>query len=72
LRSLFALSGHKRHSLQGAGGAFFTFGAVKAANSGELDWKYLRDRWEYSHVARAGLAIAAFVLLATAVIGAKA
>lgn len=31
------------------------------------DWTYLRDRWEYSHVARALLTFAAFVALAVAV-----
>ena len=30
------------------------------------DWRVLRDRWEHSHLWRAGLAMAAFVLLVTA------
>jgi len=53
-------------NLQGAGGAFFGLGS---ARSGQVDWTYLRDRWEYSHAARAGLAVVAFVLLVTAVTG---
>jgi hypothetical protein len=56
-------------SLQGAGGAFFAAGSVKPGLSGQVDWTYSRDRWEYSHLARAGLAAVAFVLLVTAVIG---
>jgi hypothetical protein len=31
------------------------------------DWTQLRDRWEYSHVARAILSLAAFILLASAI-----
>jgi hypothetical protein len=55
-------------SLQGAGGAFFGFGS-KPTRTGQVDWTYLRGRWEYSHLARAGLAVVAFVLLVIAVIG---
>ena len=51
---------------QGVGGAFFGFGSAPA-RSGQFDWTTLRDRWEYSHLARAGLAVLAFVLLVTAV-----
>jgi len=32
-----------------------------------LDWTALRDRWEYSHVVRAGLGLLSLTLLATAV-----
>jgi hypothetical protein len=56
-------------NLQGAGAAFFAIGSMKPARSGQVDWTYLRDRWEYSHAARACLAVAAFVSLVTAVIG---
>jgi hypothetical protein len=31
------------------------------------DWTKLRDRWEYSHVARAGLALASLTVLVIAV-----
>jgi hypothetical protein len=33
-----------------------------------LDWTALRDRWEYSHVLRAGLALLGFILLVTAIV----
>jgi hypothetical protein len=52
--------------LQGAGKTFFAFGARERA---QMDWTYLRDRWEYSHAARAGLALLALVLLVSAVTG---
>jgi len=31
------------------------------------DWQKLRDRWEFSHVVRAALGLAALILLAAAV-----
>ncbi|WP_162917410.1 DUF1772 domain-containing protein [Dongia deserti] len=49
--------------LGSAGAAFFN--TPGAATVGE-DWARLRDRWEYSHVARAGCAFIAFVTLAAA------
>jgi hypothetical protein len=55
--------------LQGAGKTFFALGSVSPARSGQPDWTFLRDRWEYSHLARAVLAAVAFVLLVTAVTG---
>jgi Domain of unknown function (DUF1772) len=55
--------------LQGASKTFFAFGAIESARIRQVDWTYLRDRWEYSHVARAGLAVVAFVLLVSAVTG---
>ena len=51
-------------SLQGPGRAFFAF----SSGARTEDWTYLRDRWEYSHLARAVLAVAALVLLLIAVI----
>ena len=54
--------------LQGAGKAFFALGSISPARSGQMDWTYLRDRWEYSHLARAVLAVAALVSLVTAVV----
>jgi Domain of unknown function (DUF1772) len=56
-------------NLQGAGAAFFGHGSDRSPRQGQADWTYLRDRWEYSHLARAGLAAIAFVLLVTAVTG---
>ncbi len=48
----------------GSAGATF-FNTTGAAIAGE-DWTRLRDRWEYSHVARACCAFVAFVALAAA------
>jgi hypothetical protein len=54
-------------ALQGAGKTFFALGANESAQIGQMDWTNLRDRWEYSHVARSGLAMVALVLLVSAV-----
>lgn len=54
--------------LKGFARGFFSF----AGQHGEApDWRVLRDRWEYSHVARAALTLIAFTLLITAVVVAK-
>jgi hypothetical protein len=50
-------------ALKGASKGFFAFGA---AGSRADDWTVLRDRWEYSHVARALFAFLSLALLATA------
>jgi hypothetical protein len=58
----FWLAGEK---LGRAGERFF---AVDKARGAEMpDWTVLRDRWEFSHIARAVLQGAAFVLLVIAV-----
>jgi hypothetical protein len=54
----------KGAELKGAGEGFFGFAARSLDTS---DWTALRDRWEYSHVARAAFAMAAFLSLATAI-----
>jgi len=46
-----------------AGAGFFSFGTGKKDAQPE-DWTKLRDRWEYSHVARAVFATLAFLSLA--------
>jgi hypothetical protein len=46
---------------------FFSFGANKSSEDGKPDWKTLRNRWEYSHVARAGLAFLSLSALVTGV-----
>jgi hypothetical protein len=56
-------------NLQGAGAAFFGYGSDRPTRQTQADWTDLRDRWEYSHLARAGLAAVAFVLLVIAVTG---
>jgi hypothetical protein len=54
--------------LQGFSAGFFSFGLPKHGSEARaLDWTVLRDRWEYSHVLRAGLALLGFILLVTAV-----
>ena len=54
----------KDQNLQGAGGAFFAAGG--GAQGG--DWAALRDRWEYSHVARAVLAMLSLIALVVAAV----
>ena len=49
---------------------FFSFGASRSRLENETrppDWTELRDRWEYSHVARAGLALVSLIALAIAI-----
>ena len=48
---------------------FFSFGARKGAGPSPraADWTALRDRWEYSHVARAALAMLSLLLMLIAV-----
>jgi hypothetical protein len=52
--------------LKGAGARFFSLG-ISRRNGVEPSWKRLRDRWEYSHILRAGLGLASLVLLAAAI-----
>ncbi|GAB1581573.1 DUF1772 domain-containing protein [Phyllobacterium phragmitis] len=52
----------KDMGLKGASGLFFS---VRAGN-GTGDWTQLRDVWEYSHVARAVLAMLSFIAAAVA------
>ena len=51
--------------LSRAGSSFFSIGA-EAGSSRPPSWTALRDRWEYSHVARAVLAFASFGALVLA------
>jgi hypothetical protein len=58
----------KDFKLTGAGARFFSFAAAKPGADGQMaDWTVLRDRWEYSHVVRAILALLGFGLLVAAV-----
>jgi Domain of unknown function (DUF1772) len=61
----FWLQGEK---LDRGGAGFFAFDPLKGARVeiGRRDWTSLRDRWEYSHVVRAGLAGLSLVSLVTA------
>ena len=56
----------KDFEMKGAGKGLFSFGAGRL-DTRSADWTALRDRWEYSHVARAVFALIAFICLATAV-----
>jgi hypothetical protein len=63
----FWLQGQK---LSGLGLGFFSFGANRSRalnKSRAVDWTDLRNRWEYSHVARAGLAFASLTTLVIAI-----
>jgi hypothetical protein len=52
--------------LQGAGAAFFRVRRGRE-DIHATDWRSLRDRWEYSHVARAVMSFAAVGLFASAI-----
>jgi hypothetical protein len=56
----------KEETLAGAGAEFFSVGGGLTAAS---DWTALRDRWEYAHAVRAGMAVCAFLLVAIAATG---
>ena len=57
----------KDQRLQGAGAAFFAVGGEAGARQwDERNWTSARDRWEYSHVARAVFAMLALIALVTA------
>ena len=62
----FWLEGRK---LTGLGSGFFSFATTssRAGESRSADWTELRDRWEYSHVARAARAFLSFIALLVAV-----
>ncbi|MGH8604812.1 MAG: DUF1772 domain-containing protein [Gammaproteobacteria bacterium] len=49
---------------------FFSFGANRSRLENETrppDWTELRDRWEYSHVARAGFGLVSLIALVIAI-----
>jgi hypothetical protein len=52
------------------GSGFFAFGSNRSRLGNEThppDWTRLRDRWEYSHVRRAGLALVSLISLVIAI-----
>jgi hypothetical protein len=58
----------KDFKLKAAGEGFFAFDPFpRGATSRAPAWTVLRDRWEYSHVARACFGLLALALLVTAV-----
>jgi hypothetical protein len=57
----------KQQKLGSAGAAFFAAG--RESVQGDEDWTSLRTRWEYGHVARALLALAALIAVAISLVG---
>jgi hypothetical protein len=61
----------EKEKLGRLGSGFFSLGSSGEATHTDpersIAWTELRDRWEYSHVARAGLGFAGFVALAIAI-----
>lgn len=55
----------RQQKLGGAAAGFFGAGKKDAGHSG-ADWTTLRNRWEYSHVARAALAFTSLAALVIA------
>jgi hypothetical protein len=57
----------------GRGAGFFSLASAsrrgRQSDTHAVDWTDLRDRWEYSHVARAGLAALSFIALVIAISG---
>jgi hypothetical protein len=51
--------------LSAVGTGFFSVGSASSPDM--VDWRRLRDRWEYSHVARAGLVVISLIALVVAV-----
>jgi hypothetical protein len=50
------------------GSGFFAFDPTSRTEEREVDWTKLRDRWEYSHITRAGLAFLSFLCLLLAIV----
>jgi anthrone oxygenase-like protein len=58
-----------RESLRGPGSGFFAYASGAGhGDASSMNWTELRDRWEYSHLVRAGLAALSFILLLLAMI----
>jgi hypothetical protein len=53
--------------LSAAGSSFFAFDFLTRGGPANADWTALRDRWEYSHVARAIFSTIALVAMVVAV-----
>jgi len=56
----------KNQNLSKAGAKFFDTGHINTIDRsgiGEADWKYLRNRWEYSHIVRTVLSTIAFIAI---------
>jgi hypothetical protein len=57
----------KDFELKGADALFFSIGRREKADHRHIDWAELRDRWEYSHVLRAGFGLASLILIVAAI-----
>ena len=59
----------KDQNLAGLSASFFSFGQRRDGSGSRepTDWTKIRDRWEYGHVIRAGLALLGFICVAIAV-----
>jgi hypothetical protein len=57
--------------LSGVGSGFFSLASAsrrgRQREAGPVDWTEWRDRWEYSHVVRAGLATVSLMALVIAI-----
>ena len=62
----------KGEKLSSFGSGFFSFGKIRLTgrqqSTREPDWTELRDRWEYSHVIRAGFAFVSFMAILVALL----
>jgi len=58
----------KDDHLGAAGERFFSVQSAKTAESGTEQWQALRNRWEYSHAARATLAFVSFTFLVISIV----
>jgi hypothetical protein len=56
--------------MRSPGGSVFAFRPAGRTVGVEPDWTRRRDRWEYSHIARAALAFIGFLALVMAALGA--
>jgi hypothetical protein len=61
-------AGEQACQRKAASARFFSVDLKHGSGTVVPDWFALRDRWEYSHVARAALAGAAFILLLVALV----
>jgi anthrone oxygenase-like protein len=54
-------------ALGSIGAGFFSFASKRTNQHRAVEWTDLRDRWEYSHVVRALLAVASLIALVLAI-----
>lgn len=54
-------------ALSGFSAGFFSFAANQSNEARPVDWKDLRNQWEYSHVVRAGFALVSLIAIIIAI-----